>query len=578
MKRKYTLLSLKKRLLALLLVVALIFLTLFCRLFYVQIIDGTNLSARALDQWTRDLPITAARGIIYDTNGIILAGNRASYSLFVRPKAVENKQEVAQKISALLELNYDNLYDKISNRSISEVTIKKQLSKETAEIITSYKLAGVYISTDNSRVYSYNDLLSQVLGYVSIDNIGQTGLEQLYNKYLKGIDGKLLTQADLQGIEIEGGKCYYIPPIDGLDISLTIDYNIQSFAENAMENAMRTYNPIAARAIVMDPNTGAVLAMANKPSLDLNNLPRDDIAMLNSYSRNSLVIDIYEPGSTFKIFTAAANIEEYNKGNKNAFSDSYIFNSSKNRIVDGQKIKCWNDHLKGKHSNQTLSDALNNSCNPCFVDIALSLGTNKMYDYIEAFGFGKETGIDFIGESSGMVLAKSLVKNCDLARIGFGQTIAVTPLQLLASTCAAINGGKYAAPYLVKDIKDKNGTLAQTFYPQTVRRVISQNTSSTINTMLEDVVTNGSGKNAYIQGYKVAGKTGTAQKYANGLVAQGKYVSSFVGYFPADKPQYACLIVIDEPIGQGYGSVVAAPYAKQIFEQIISYKNLKPFV
>lgn len=575
--RKYTLHSLQKRLIAIVLVITFLFAALLGRLFFVQIINGTSLSQKALDQWTRDLPITASRGIIYDTNGKILAGNYATYSLFVRPKAVDNTEETASKLSELLGLEYNALYNKISNRTISEVTIKKQIEKDIAETIISYNLKGVYISTDNSRVYPYNDLLSQVLGYVSIDNTGQAGIEQLYDKYLKGINGSLLTQADLQGVEIEGSQYYYIPPIDGLNMSLTIDYNIQAFAENAMEIAMRTHNPLGARAIVMDPNTGEILAMVNKPSLDLNNLPRDNISELNAKSRNSLVIDMYEPGSTFKIFTAAANVEEYNKGNKNAFSETKIFNSSKNRIVDGQKIKCWNAHLNGKHSGQNLSMALNNSCNPCFVDIALSLGKETFYNYIEAFGFGKPTGIDFIGENGGMVLAESLVKNCDLARIGFGQTIAMTPLQLLTATCAVINGGNYVKPYLVKEIKDKSGTLAQKMYPQQVRRVISSKTSASINKMLEDVVTIGSGKNSYIQGYKVAGKTGTAQKYENGIIAEGKYVSSFVGYFPADKPQYACLIIIDEPVGQSYGSVVAAPYAKQIFEQIISYKNIKPF-
>lgn len=574
--KKYTLHSLQKRLIALVLVVTFLFVALIGRLLYVQIINGKDLSKRALEQWTRDLPITASRGIIYDTNGKILAGNKATYAVFVRPKAVENAEDVAGKLSDLLNLNYSSFLVKISNRTVSEVTVKKQIEKDIAETIISYDLKGVYISTDNTRVYPYNDLLSQVLGYVSIDNIGQSGLEQLYDKYLKGIDGSLLTQADLQGVEIEGSQYYYSPPIDGLDMALTVDYNIQSFAENAMEIAMRAHNPIAARAIIMDPNTGEILAMVNKPGLDLNNLPRDNIAELNKNSRNSLVIDIYEPGSTFKIFTAAADLEEYNRGNKKAFSENYVFNSASSRIIDGQKIKCWSNHANGRHSNLNLSGALNNSCNPCFVDVALALGKETFYDYIKAFGFGKPTGIDFIGESGGMILSENIVKNCDLARIGFGQTIAMTPLQLLTGTCAVINGGKYVKPYLVKEIKDKYGTIAQKIYPQTVRSVISQKTSDSLNKMLEDVVTTGSGKLSYIPGYHVAGKTGTAQKYENGKIAAGKYVSSFVGYFPANKPQYACLIIVDEPVGQSYGSVVAAPYAKQIFEQIIAYKNFKP--
>ena len=573
---KYSLHSLQKRLLAFVFLILFAFVALIGRLFFVQIINGNDLSAKALDQWTRDLPITAARGIIYDTNGIVLAGNTASYSLYVRPKACNDTPLVADKLSELLNLERDALYKKISNRNVSEVTIKKQVPKDTAEKISKLNLKGVYLSTDNTRVYPYNDMLSQVLGYVSIDNMGQAGLEQLYDMYLKGINGELLTQADLQGVEIEDSKYYYIPPIDGLNLTLTIDYNIQSFAENAMDAAMRVYSPIAARTIVMNPNSGEILAMVNKPGLNLNNLPRDNLAELNAKSRNSLAIDIYEPGSTFKIFTSAANVEEYNRGNKNSYPPERVYSSSQYRIVDGQRIKCWNNHAGGRHSGLNLSGALNNSCNPIFVDIALKLGTETFYKYINAFGFDKPTGIDFIGEGGGMVLPQSLVKNCDLARIGFGQTIAISPLQLLTATCAVINGGNYIRPYLVKEISDKSGIIAQKMYPQVVRRVISEKTSKEITKMLEEVVTNGSGKNAYIKGYEVGGKTGTAQKYENGIIAQGKNVSSFVGFFPASKPQYVILVIVDEPESYlTYGSVVAAPYAKQIFEQIINYKNLK---
>ena len=574
---KYSLHSLQVRLFAFVFLVLFVFVALIGRLFFLQILNGADLSSRALDQWTRDLPITAARGIIYDTNGTIIAGNTASYSLFVRPKACEDASIVADKLSALLDLERDTLYKKISNRNVSEVTIKKQIPKDLAERISNLNLKGVYLATDNTRVYPYNDFLSQVLGYVSIDNVGQAGLEQLYDMYLKGINGELLTQADLQGVEIEGSKYYYLPPIDGLNLTLTIDYSIQSFAENAMDAAMKVYNPLSASAIIMDPNSGEVLAMVNKPGLNLNNLPRDNLAELNAKSRNSLVIDIYEPGSTFKIFTSAACVEEYNKGNKNSYSTSHVFSSGQYRIVDGQRIKCWNNHASGRHNGLTLSGALNNSCNPIFVDIALKLGTETMYKYIKSFGFDTKTGIDFIGEGSGMVLPQSIVKNCDLARIGFGQTIAISPLQLLTATCAVINGGNYVRPYLVKEISDKSGMIAQKMYPQVVRRVISEKTSKEVTKMLEEVVTNGSGKNAYIKGYEVGGKTGTAQKYENGVIAQGKNVSSFVGFFPASNPKYAILVIVDEPESfLTYGSVVAAPYAKQVFEQIINYKNILP--
>ena len=265
------------------------------------------------------------------------------------------------------------------------------------------------------------------------------------------------------------------------------------------------------------------------------------------------------------------------KGNKNAFSLDYIFNSNRYRIVDGKKIKCWSTHAGGKHSNENLSDALNNSCNPCFVDIALSLGREKMYEYINAFGYGQCTGVDFQGEAIGMVVPESAVKSGDLARIGFGQTIAVTPIQLACATQAAVNGGFYYEPYFVSEISDKNGMIAEIVNEKLKRRVISEEASRILAGYLEGVVENGSGKQAYIEGYKIGGKTGTAQKYENGVISQGKYVMSFVGFFPSNKPEYLALVIVDEPVGGQYGSTVAAPLAKEIFQGIINCKNISKY-
>jgi len=351
---------------------------------------------------------------------------------------------------------------------------------------------------------------------------------------------------------------------------------IKQAAEAAMERAYQTHSPKSARAIVMNPQTGEILAMANKPSFDLNEIPRDDLDALHALSRNGLISDVYEPGSTFKVLTAAANIEEYLQGNRNAFSPEHIFSSSRYRYVDGQRVKCWSDHANGKHSNETLTDALNNSCNPVFVDIALALGKEKMYEYIEKFNYGSVTGVDFSGEAQGMVLPASAIQNVDLARIGFGQTIAVTALQLAAATSAAINGGYYYTPYFVSELYTSDHLVAEIRNPKLKNRVISEKASELLREMLEAVVRDGGGKQAYIEGYRVGGKTGTAQKYEDGHIAQGKYVSSFVGFFPANDPQYLALIVIDEPVGQYYGSTVAAPYGREIFEKIIQAKNIKP--
>lgn len=361
-----------------------------------------------------------------------------------------------------------------------------------------------------------------------------------------------------------------------MNLQLTVDYGIQAIAESALKRVAETYSPASAECIVLDPDTFEILALAGYPAYDLNDVPRNDTELLDSLSRNRIVCDIYEPGSTFKIVTSAADIEEWLRGNKNAFSANYVFPSSRTRSVDGTTVKCWSTHANGKHCNQTLADALNNSCNPCFTDIALSLGTETFYDYLSAFGFGKATGVDYGGEALGMLLPESAVRDCDLARIGFGQTIAVSGLQLACAAAAAVNGGYYYTPHLVKSIYASDGYVLEEVKPALKNRTISEEASSILAGMLEGVVRDGSGKRAYIEGYRVGGKTGTAQKYENGHIAAGKYVSSFVGFFPADDPEYLALVIVDEPQGAYYGSVVAAPCAKEIFEGIIALKNIQP--
>ena len=412
------------------------------------------------------------------------------------------------------------------------------------------------------------------MGFTSTDGKGQSGLELYYDKYLSGIDGETLYETDIVGVEINGGKASYIPATNGLNLKLTIDYDVQQLCESALEQAMTVHKAKSAQMLVIDPNSGAIRALAIKPSFNLNEVPRDDLSALNSLGRNGLICDIYEPGSTFKVLTASANVEEYLQGNPKAFSPNHVYNSSRYRFIDGQKVKCWSDHKNGKHSALTLQGGLNNSCNPIFVDIATSLGKETMYKYIQLFNYGSVTGVDFSGESQGMVLPVSAVQNVDLARIAFGQTIAVTGLQLACATAAAVNGGYYYTPYLVSEIYSEDGVIAEKIEPKLKNRVISKKASEIVSAMLEQVVSEGSGKKAYIEGYRVAGKTGTAQKYQNGIIAGGKYVSSFVGYFPADNPKYLALVIIDEPVGEYYGSAVAAPYAKQVFEGIINIKGL----
>ena len=532
-----------------------LFLLIFSRFFVVQIVQGEKLRYRAIGQWTREIPVVAARGTIEDRNGVVLADNSASYSVFVRPNAVKDRTETASALASLFGLDGAELAEKLETTRVSELTVARHVDKSLAEELEKYDLPGVYYARDNTRVYPYGQALSRVLGFTSTDGTRLPGPEKYSAKHLAALPRDT----------------------DGLTVRTTVDYGIQAVAEAALERVYEQYSPVSAQCIVLDPNNFDVLAMAEYPGYDLNDVPRDDPELLNDLSRNDIVSDIYEPGSTFKIVTAAANIEEHLRGNPAAFSLQYVFNSSRTRSVDGTTIKCWSNHANGKHCNQTLAEALNNSCNPCFTDIALALGTETFYDYLEAFNFGKVTGIDFLGEAQGMLVPESSVRACDLARIGFGQTVAVTALQLACAAAAAVNGGYYYQPRLVGGIYAADGSVAEEIPVVLKNRTVSEEASRILASLLEGVVANGSGSKAYIEGYKIGGKTGTAQKFENGAIAQGKYVSSFLGFFPSDDPQYLALVIVDEPQGAYYGSVVAAPAAKEIFQGIIDLKNIEPY-
>ena len=567
---------LRKRLFAVLAAITFLFCLFLARFFYIQVIWEDDLNARALDQWTREIPVSAGRGNIYDRNGELLAGNLPAYSVYARANAVEDPEASANVLAAALGLSYDDVLEKLTDGSRSEIVLVKRTQKEVAERIEGADLSGIYYARDDMRFYPHGALACQVLGFTSYDGAGSTGIEQYYDRYLAGERGEILFETDLVGVDLDGATAAYIPGTDGLHVQLTLDYRIQALAEQVMREALSAYSAKAARAVVLDPRDFSVLAMVNLPSYDLNDIPRDDLTALNALSRNAIVSDVYEPGSTFKIVTAAADIEESLRGNPNAYAVNRVFSSSRTRVVDGTTIRCWSDHANGKHANQTLAEALNNSCNPCFVDIALALGKETFYDYLAAFNFGRATGIDFSGEAIGMLLPESTLRDCDFARIGFGQTIAVTALQLACASAAAVNGGYYYAPRLVDAIVTEDGAVLEETKPALVGRTVSEEASAILSSMLEGVVRDGSGKKAYIEGYRVAGKTGTAQKYENGHIAQGKYVSSFVGYFPADGPQYLALVIVDEPQGAYYGSTVAAPCAKEIFEGIIDVFRLPP--
>lgn len=557
----------RKRLLIAIISITFLFCALLVRLAILQLVQGKELSAKAGEQWYRDLPLKAERGAIFDRNGNAIVEGKDVFTVYVRPAAVTDAEKVADELSRELAVDKASLYDKIKARKVSEITVKKGVDFAQGSKLRDLALDGVYFSVDSARSYENSSYLTQVLGFVNADGIGQNGLEGYYDKFLRGVDGKTLTETDNSGKELASSVAKYIPPIKGSSLKTTLDLNIQGFAENAVSGAIQEWNAKSASMLVMDVNTGGIVAMAKSPTYALDDIPRDDIDMLNAFSKNTMIVDVYEPGSTFKIFTTAAAIES------GVVSDASRFFCPGYRVVDGQRIKCWRSI---GHGSQNLAEGVKNSCNCVFMDLAQKMGTKKFYEQLREFGFGQKTGVDFFSESSGLIMKQETVKTVDLARIGFGQAVAVTPLQLVAGVSAVVNGGVYHTPHFVNSITDTFGNSIYEF-SSSGKRVLSEKTSEKMRTLLEGVVSEGSGKKAGVVGYKIGGKTGTAQKYANGAIAQGKYISSFVGFAPADNPKYAILMIIDEPNSYAYyGSIVAAPYVGKVFESIFNYEMIAP--
>lgn len=544
---------------------------LFCllavRLFFVQVTGGEQLRARAAEQWYRDLPLKAKRGTVYDVNGKVIVDSKNVFTVYVRPRAVTDRAAVVKHLGETLGVDENSLADKIAKCAVSEITVKKSVPFEVGEKLRALKLNGVYFSVDYARSYPFAEYLAQVVGYTNADGEGQNGLEGYYDGYLRGTDGKSLTGTDNKGIELESNVTEYLPSIPGADLQTTLDVEIQGFAEKAAAGAMEEWRAKAVNVLVMNVKTGGIAAMAHVPSYSLDDIPRSDVEMLNAYSKNTMIVDVYEPGSTFKIFTTAAAIEE------GVVNDSSSFFCSGAKIVDGQRIKCWRSR---GHGSQCLRDGVKNSCNCVFMDLALRMGTEKFYNRLRSFGFGSKTGVDFYAESAGLLMNEKSVKTVDLARIGFGQAVAVTPIQLASAVCATVGDGIYRTPHFVERITDYSGKVAYEFAGES-RRVLSAATSEKMRGLLEAVVAEGSGKKAGVDGYRIGGKTGTAQKYEGGKIAAGKYVSSFVGFAPVQDPRYVVLMTIDEPTaGAYYGSVVAAPYVGRIFSEIFESKGIEP--
>jgi len=559
MQVKYSSISIKKRLFATLLAITFFLFALIVRLVVLQIVNGGSLTARAYQQWLRDLPMTALRGSITDRNGTEIATSYTTYDVYVRPVEIKDQIYVSNILSREAGVEYEKVLEKVSKKGVSEVLIASAQEKQVVcNILDNYQ-SGIYFTENTSRNYLYGDLLTQILGFVSSDGNGQSGIEAEYNKYLKGVNGVSLVESDLRGMTLDDSMSYYLPAIDGLSLQTTIDIRIQKEVEKIMAEAQLSNGAKSASAIVMDSETGEILAITTKPSYNLNEVPRDDIETLLSLSKAVTITDAYEPGSTFKIITTAIAL------NEGLTSVHDYFYCGGFRIVNGVKINC---HRRSGHGSQSLTKGLSNSCNCVFMELIRRIGLEKFYQYLEEFGISTGYNLDFPGEGKGVLMPKALVTDGDLFRMGFGQSVALTPLALITSVSACINGGKLMQPHFVTKIFNSSGEVVYQKEPTVLNQVLSGSVSTSLNKMLREVVATGGGKHASNEGYDIGGKTGTAQKYENGAIAQGKYVASFIGFYPSDKPKYTVLVVVDEPKGAYYGGVVASPVAKSIFQAI----------
>ena len=575
--------TVKRRLLVLLIIFAIAFTGLTGRLAFIQIVNSGEYQKKAMEQWTKDVKIPSKRGIIYDRNGKKLAISATAYEIIVNPAEIKDKEAVSTALSEALDMDKTLLLEKISKNQ-SSVVIKKKVDGEIVKGLREKKLKGVVYTEDSKRFYPQRNFASYVLGFTNVDNLGQEGVEQTFDKYLNGFPGRSIRMTDARNQELPNSDSKYYEAQDGLNLVLTIDEVIQHFAEKAVESTFIEQKAKRVTAIVMDPKTGDILAMAVKDDYD-NNDPRTtpssllgiwDTLTLDQQKkemyriwRNPAVSDTYEPGSTFKIITTAAGLEEKVVSKDDRFyCQGYV-------VVGGEKLKCWRSTRP--HGSQNFVEGVQNSCNPVFVEVGQRLGEDRFYKYIRAFGFGEITNIKLPGEAIGLVRTPAKMGPVELATVSFGQGIAVTPIQLVTAVSAAVNGGYLMEPRIAKKLVDNDGNTVHEFLPKNVRQVISEETSTVLREILESVVAVGTGKSAYVPGYRIGGKTGTAQKAENGRYVSGKYVASFVGFAPANDPQIAVLVVIDEPGGATYyGGQIASPVVKSIITDTLRYLDVKP--
>ena len=543
-------------------VLFLIIIAVLLRLSYSQFYAYDELSLKATDSWQRSFPIEAARGKIYDSHHEILVDNLTTSSLIVVPSQILDKEMSAKYLSEILECDYQKLLDKF-NKKVSVERIQpegRQLNEEKASQIDKLKLPGVYLVQDTLRYYPHKNYLAQTLGFVGIDNQGLIGLELKYDEYLSGTNGSINYYMNAKGQNIHLYPADYIYPTNGMDIELTIDKRVQDVVERELNNAYLTYQPDSILALAMNPFNGQILAMSSKPDYDPNDYQN---ANSDIYNRNLPIWKSYEPGSTFKVITFSSAL------NENLFDmDRDTYYDKGYEIVGGARIKSWK---KGGHGLQTFREVLQNSSNPGFVEIGRRLGKDRLYDYVQKFGLTEKTNIDLIGESSGIMFPYEQFNEVEQATVAFGQGISITPIQLVRAICACVNGGYLYQPYIVHKIVDpKTNDVVYENKGNMIRQVISSETSAKVRDALEGVVTDGGGKNAYIDGYRIGGKTGTAQRAIDGTYSGNGYILSFVGIAPINDPQIVLYIAMDNPKNcVQYGGTTAAPIARKILSDVL---------
>jgi len=550
------------------------------RLTYLIIFKSEEYAARAKALHERERPIKAERGSIYDINGVEIATNKPVCTISVIHNQITEPERVIKVLSEELGLSEEYVRKRVEKVSSIE-RIKSNVNKETADRIREYKLDGVMVDEDYKRYYPYGSLASKVIGFTGSDNQGVIGLEVKYEEYLKGINGTILTLTTAYGVEIENAAEDRITPQPGNDLYLTLDVNIQKYAEQAAYKVMEAKGADNVKLIVMNPNNGEIYAMVNAPEFDLNNpynlineIAQDYVGetlsseklneLLNGMWRNACISDTYEPGSAFKIVTTTAALEE-----KVLSLDDRFFCPGYKRVED-RIIRC---HKAGGHGSQSFVEGIMNSCNPVFMEVGARVGVKKTYEYYKKLGLFNKTGVDIPGEANSIMHDIEDIGAVELATMSFGQSFQITPLQLLTAASAIINGGTLVTPHFGREIRSRDGRLIKTLTYETKENVISKETSETMKQLLEAVVSGGTGKRAYLPGFRVGGKTATSEKLPR---RSGKYISSFIGFAPADDPQVIALVLIDEPVGIYYGGTVAAPVIADLFNSILPYMGIEP--